>query len=228
MAEELETTEGLQDKLNNVEAFVEEKKKPLMIAGGVVLVLVLAVVYVFAKWLPDRELKAQNDIMMAQFAFEKDSFDIALNGRSAGSNGKAFKGFVQVANAYSFTKTAKLANLYAGECYLNLKKYQDAITYLEKGNVSDPILGAVRLSAIGDAYSETGKMDEAINYYEKAADYSENDKYTPFYLFKAGLANEKLNKKAEAKKLYEKIRDNYPNSDEGMQIEKYIIRVSGS
>ncbi len=227
MAEELETTEGLQDKLSNIETFVEEKKKPLMIGGGVVLVLVLAVIYVFAKWLPDRELKAQNDIMMAQFAFEKDSFNLALNGRPAGT-GKAYKGFAQIAKDYSFTKTAKLANLYAGECCLNLKKYQDAINYLEKGNVSDPILGAVRLNAIGDAYSELGKMDEAINYYEKAADFSDNDKYTPFYLFKAGLANEKLKKNSEAKALYEKIRDNYPNSDEGMQIEKYIIRVSGS
>jgi TolA-binding protein len=45
-------------------------------------------------------------------------------------------------------------------------------------------------------------------------------------LLKAGLANEKQGKKDEAKKIYEKVRDNYPNSDEGRDIEKYIARVS--
>lgn len=223
MAEEIEnevTTGGF-----NLENFIEEKKKPLMIGGGILAVVLIAVIYIFGKWMPDRELKAQNDIYMAQFAFDKDSFNIALNGGKT-SEGKPFKGFLAVANDYGMTHTAKLANLYAGICYLNLKKYQEAVTYLDKGNVSDPVLGAIRLNDMGDAYSEMGKMDDAIGYYEKAAAYSDNEKFAPLFLLKAGMAYEKQKKLADAKKTYEKIRDQYPNSDEGRDIEKYIIRVS--
>ncbi len=222
MAEEIEnevTTGGF-----NLENFIEEKK-PLMIGGGILAVVLIAVIYIFGKWIPDRELKALNEIYMAQFAFEKDSFNIALNGGKT-SEGKPFKGFLAVANDYGMTHTAKLANLYAGICYLNLKKYQEAVTYLDKGNVSDPVLGAIRLNDMGDAYSEMGKMDDAIGYYEKAAAYSDNEKFAPLFLLKAGMAYEKQKKLADAKKTYEKIRDQYPNSDEGRDIEKYIIRVS--
>ena len=203
MAEEIEnevTTGGF-----NLENFIEEKKKPLMIGGGILAVVLIAVIYIFGKWIPDRELKAQNDIYMAQFAFEKDSFNIALNGGKT-SEGKPFKGFLAVANDYGMTHTAKLANLYAGICYLNLKKYQEAVTYLDKGNVSDPVLGAIRLNDMGDAYSEMGKMDDAIGYYEKAAAYSDNEKFAPLFLLKAGMAYEKQKKLADAKKTYEKIR----------------------
>ncbi len=223
MAEEIEnevTTGGF-----DLETFIEDKKKPLMIGGGILAVVLIAVIYIFGKWMPDRELKAQNDIYMAQFAFDKDSFNIALNGGKT-SEGKPFKGFLAVANDYGMTHTAKLANLYAGICYLNLKKYQEAVTYLDKGNVSDPVLGAIRLNDMGDAYSEMGKMDDAIGYYEKAAAYSDNEKFAPLFLLKAGMAYEKQKKLADAKKTYEKIRDQYPNSDEGRDIEKYIIRVS--
>lgn len=224
MAEETEILDE-SPKSFNLERFAEENKKGLAIGGGVLAVVILVVVFIFAKWLPERELKAQNDIYMAQFAFAKDSFNLALNGGKT-SDGKSYKGFVQVASDYGWTTTGKLANLYAGICYLNMKKFPEAVTYLEKGKVSDPILGALRLNDLGDAHAEMGKMDDAIGYYEKAAAYSDNDKFAPYYLFKAGMAYEKQNKLADAKKAYEKIRDQYPNSDEGRDIEKYIIRVS--
>jgi tetratricopeptide (TPR) repeat protein len=97
---------------------------------------------------------------------------------------------------------------------------------LDKFSTNDAILGALKLSATGDAYSETGKFDEAVKYYEKAANFSDNENYTPYFLFKTGLAYEKEKKYADAKKLYEKIRDQYPTSDEGHDIEKYIARAS--
>ena len=222
MAEEQEETSGesLQDRLTNLEHYVEENPKVVMIGGGVVALVIIAIIYVFVKWLPDENLKAQNTMYMAEFAFAKDSFAVALNG--AGT----YKGFAEVADKYSLTKAGNLANYYAGICCLNLKQYDKAIKYLDKFSSSDAIIGALKLNALGDAYAETGKMDDAIKYYEKAANFSDNNTYTPYFLLKTGQAYEKQKKYAEAKKQYETIRDKYPTSEEGRDIEKYIARAS--
>lgn len=225
MAEERENLgENIQENLSKLEQFVEEKKQPLMIGGGVLLVVAVALIYVFVKWLPERNVQAQKAMYMAEMAFAKDSFELALNGRAG--VGTPVTGFAEVTSKYSFTKAANLANYYAGICCLNLKKYDDAVKYLDKFSTKDPVIGAVKLSATGDAYMELGKTEEGIKYYEKAASFSDNETYTPYFLFKAGLAHEKKQDYASAKEYYEKVRDNYPKSDEARDIEKYIARAT--
>lgn len=227
MAEEKDNlTENIQENLSKVEQFIEEKRQPLMIAGGIVLAVAVAVIYIFTKWLPERNLQAQKAMYLAEMAFAKDSFELALNGRAGFGGANTVVGFAEITKKYSFTKAANLANYYAGICCLHLKKYDEAIKYLDKFITNDPIIGAVKLSAIGDAYMELGKEKDGIKYYEKAAAFSDNETYTPYFLFKAALAHEKVNNFSEAKKLYEKIRDNYPKSEEGRDIEKYIARAS--
>lgn len=225
MADELENvSDSLESGLGKVQQFVDDNQQKVMIAGGVVVVIAVALIYVFAKYLPDQNLKAQKAIYMADFAFSKDSFALALNGSSTGPT--PYKGYVAVANDFGMTNTGKLANYCAGVCCLHLKKFDDAKKYFDKCSPGDPIVGAVRLSDLGDAYTELGNFDEGIKYYEKAANYSENDSYTPYFWFKTGMAYEHQKKNDEAKKCYEKVRDQYPNSEEGRDIEKYIARVS--
>ncbi len=216
--------ENLQNTLGTVEQFVENNKKTVLTGGGVFLAVVAAGLFWFLYYLPGENLKAQKAIYMADFAFGKDSFALALNGRAVGQN--SFKGYVQVAEEFGMTKTGKLASYCAGVCCLHLKKFDDAKKYFERCSPDDPIVGAVRLSALGDAYAELGNFDEGIKYYEKAASFSDNDSYTPYFLFKTGLAYEHQKKTADAKKYYEKVRDQYPKSDEAQRIEAYIARVT--
>lgn len=210
---------GFFDKAQH---FFEEKQQLAAYVGAGLLVIIGLVVFVFLKWLPDRNVKAQKEMFHAELAFAKDSFNTALNGNGT------YKGFLAISSQYSFTKAANLSNYYAGICYLNLKQYDNAIKYLSKFSTSDPILGAVKLNATGDAYAELGKMDEATSFYKKAAAFSKNDVYTPYFLFKAALAYEKQKKYSDAKELLEEIRNNYPSTDEGREAEKYLARVNAA
>lgn len=225
MADELENvTDNIENQVEKVQQYVDDNQKKLLIGGGAVLVIVAALVYVFAVYLPGQNLKAQKAIYMADFAFRKDSFDLALNGRTGGL--VPFKGYAQIANDFGMTQTGKLAKYCAGVCCLHLKKFDEAKKYFDACSPNDPVVGAVHLSALGDAYTELGNFDEGIKYYEKAANFSKNDYYSPFFLLKTGLAYEHQKKNEEAKKCYEKIRDEYPRSEESREIEKYIARVS--
>lgn len=215
-----EPLEEITDVWHKTEDWFEENKQKVAIGGGVLAVLIVASVFIFAKWLPDRNLKAQRDMYSAEMAFAKDSFDVALNG--SGVN----KGFLEIQKKYSFTKAANLANYYIGICYLNKKDYKNAVDYLGSFSTSDPILGAAKLNLIGDAYADQNKSDDALSYYRKAADFSDNEQYTPFYLLKLGMYYETLKKNTEAKEAYTKLKDKYPNTQEGREVEKYLARVN--
>ena len=223
MAEEEVVNEHLEeitDVWHKIEYWFEDNKQKVAVGGGVLLVLIVAVVFVFAKWLPDRNLKAQREMFPAEMAFAKDSFDVALNG-----NGLT-KGFLDIKKKYSFTKAANLSNYYIGICYLNKKDYKNAVDNLSSFSTSDPILGAAKLNLIGDAYADQNKSDDAISYYKKAADFSDNEQYTPFYLLKLGMYYETQKKYNDAKEAYNKIKEKYPNTQEGRDIEKYLARVN--
>jgi tetratricopeptide (TPR) repeat protein len=237
MAEELEnenvqettpTNTGFNQVFDDLPGFAEKNKKALAIGGGVLAAVIAGIIFAVFVWIPKREQKAQEDMFMAQLYFDKDSFDIALNGKAVvGAGERPVVGFKDIASKYSFTKAAKLSNLYAGICCKNLKKWDDAIKYLDKGNVSDAVLGGVRLNALGDVYTEKKDFEKGISYYEKAANFSDNEAYAPYYLLKAGMASEMQKKTDDAKKYYSEIKEKYPRSQEGQDIEKYIARVSG-
>ncbi len=215
-----EPLEEITDIWHNIENWFEDNKQKVAIGGVVIAVAIVSIVYIFAKWLPDRNLKAQRDMYGAEMLFAKDSFDVALNG-----NGLT-KGFLDIKKKYSFTKAANLSNYYIGICYLNKKDYKNAIDYLGSYSTSDPIIGAAKLNLIGDAYADQSKADDAISYYRKAAEFSDNEQYTPFYLLKLGRYYELQKKYSEAKEAFNKIKDKYPNSQEGRDIEKYLARVN--
>jgi tetratricopeptide (TPR) repeat protein len=85
--------------------------------------------------------------------------------------------------------------------------------------VSPAITGAV-----GDCYVELGKIDKAVGYFEQAAE-AKNELLAPIYLMKAGRAYEALGKWGKALKIYEQLKERYPLSQEGLDIERFIERA---
>jgi TolA-binding protein len=77
----------------------------------------------------------------------------------------------------------------------------------------------------GDAYMELGKTEEGIEYYKKAGHHSNNELTAPTYLFRAGMALEKANKPADAIAIYKEIREKYPQTAEGREMDKYLARL---
>src|SRR5690606_29597596 len=126
---------------------------------------------------------------------DKDSlFTLALKG----AEGKF--GLLDIIENYKGTKAANLANYSAGMAYLNMNNYKEAISYLQNFESEDPILGALAKGGIGDAFSQLNQLDEALTYYENAAQHNENDFTTPKFLFKAGLIALDLQQKEKAVK----------------------------
>ena len=78
---------------------------------------------------------------------------------------------------------------------------------------------------MGDAYAEKNDFSNALSSYKKAANAGDNEVLAAYYLKKVGLLHEKQGQHAEAKSAFEKIKNSYPASQEGTDIDKYIARV---
>jgi tetratricopeptide (TPR) repeat protein len=223
------TSIDVEGQFDRLELFYENYKKQLAIGAAAVLGVVGLYLAFTLYYIPNRDAEAQAEVFYAEQYFEKDSFNIAVNGgktiRLADGTDKTIKGFQEIADEYSFTPTANLAHYYIGVADLRLGKFQEAIDELEKFSTKDPLLGAVAIGAMGDANMELKKPDEAINYYLKAADKKANEFTSPIYLKKAGFAYESKGEYADAVKLYERIQREYTKSTESRDIEKYITRA---
>ena len=209
----------LESALTKTERFIESNGKVISIVVGAIVVVVAGVLAFNRFYIQPKEDEALAQMFMAENYFEKDSFNLAINGDGN------YLGFLDIIDDYGITKSANRAKYYAGISYLHLGQYEEAIDYLKKFKTDDLLLSPVKEGAIGDAMLELGKKEDALSQYKKAYSATENELTTPVYKMKAAAILESMNKYADALKLYEEIKKEYPQTAEGSTVDKYIARV---
>lgn len=219
MAEQKNQNEHLnvEDALTQSEAFLVKYKNAII--GGVVAVIIIVAGFIMYKnlYAEPREEKAQAALFKGQEYFEQDAYEQALNGDSIG-----YVGFLKVADEYSGTKAANLAKAYAGICYAQLGKYDEAVKMLDGFNEGDQMVAPAILGATGNCYAQLGQLDKAASTLLSAADKADNNSLSPIFLMQAGEILVKQGKYDDAVNAYTKIKDKYFQSYQAMDIDKYI------
>lgn len=212
--------ENIGSTLSRFEQFVEKNKKILLYSFAGILLIVMGIVGYNRFILGPKIVKAQNEMYMAEMYYEMDSLNLALNGDGINP------GFLDIIDSYGGTPSGNLAHYYVGMIYLKQGLFEDAIDELEKFDGDDNIIGPMATGCIGDAYMELGQSEEALEYYIKAAEQSENTFTSPMYLMRAAWVHESLGQWDEAIALYEKIKTEYWKSYEAREVNKYIARAT--
>jgi len=209
----------VEDALTKTEQYIEDNQKSLIRIVGVIVGLIALVIGFQNFYLKPLEKDAQIDMYMAELYFQKDSFNLALNGDGQ------YLGFIDVVDEYSLTKVGKLANYYAGLCYLHLGEYENAIEYLNDFSSDNSMLSTLALGCIGDSYMQLGDTDSALDSYEDAVDNSDNEFTKPIYMLKQAMIHELNGNYDDALDIYNDIKLNYKDSREAYGIERYISRA---
>lgn len=200
--------------------FQDNQKSITFIIGGIILLILLYLGYQ-RLYLAPRAEKAANQLYKAEEYAAIDS----LQAKAIEGDG-SFLGFKEIAEEYSNTKSANIANAYLGGLYLRQGNFQEAIKYLQKySDTGSDILDPLVAGLIGDAYSESQDYKSAANQYKKAAQKSKNTYTTPLFLKKLGLVYEALEDFKNAEQTYQSIKSDYPNSPEANMIDGLIARV---
>ncbi len=213
-----------QETLDRAQDFWEKNNKSIIIVLSAVILLAGGY-FIYKYWfkIPENE-KAVEAIAKAQRYFASDSLHLALNG-----DGKN-PGFLKVISKYGSTPSGNLAKLYAGETYLHLGDYNNAIKYLSDFNPNGSLqTQALVYGLLGDAYSELKKNDEAIEQYKKAgAAFEQNQAMSSEYLYRAASLYEIMGKNKEAIELFQQLKDKYPRTERGFTAEKYLGKLGAA
>ena len=223
MSTEIKHPEQLSKETSVVEKtmdFQNKYGKPVVIAAVILLVLTGGY-YGYKKLIQDpKEKQADEAMFHAEDYYRMDSVNLALNGD------KVNAGFLKVISRFPGTDAARLASFYAGSCYLKLGDFNNAVKYLSGFSTSVKQLQERAYGLLGDAYSEQNKKEEAAEQYKKAVTYYEKDElFSPEYLFRSGYLYESMGKTQDAIAMYKMIKDKYPGSQRGADIDKYLARL---
>jgi tetratricopeptide (TPR) repeat protein len=214
-----ENTQGQDLDLGEVytrtELFLEKNKKNLTIgAVAIVGVVAAALAYQYGYAKP-RAAEASELVWKAEYYFEIDSLDKAMNGDDQ------WPGFLEVADKYGNTPSGNLAHYYLGTIYMKKGEYEAAIAEFKQADLGDDVLRVMAVGNQGDALVELGRTDEAVKLFEKAAGMAKNDFTTPMYLMKAGILHQQAGKWKDAAKAFKRIAEEFPTSSEASQARKY-------
>jgi|SRR6478735_4530682 len=207
------TSSASQDTWEKIEDFFDKYKKGVIIgASGIILAA--------AAWGGLQYMKGQSNeeassaTWTSSLLWEADSLD------------KAIPALENVVEEFGSTDPGNIAKFQLGAAYLQKGKFQDAIDQLKDfDGHGDFLIQARAYCLIGDAYSELKNNEDAISYYEKAANEKPNEQFTPRYLVKLGIAYEEAKDYKKASEAYDKILKEYPACPEAFDAKKYKSRA---
>ncbi|MBN1985256.1 MAG: tetratricopeptide repeat protein [Prolixibacteraceae bacterium] len=216
---QVDNLQELESALTKTEQFIEDNQKIITYVIGAIILVVAGYLGFNKFFLQPKEDEAKSQMFMAVNYFERDSFNLAINGDGN------YLGFLDIIDDYGITKAANRANYYTGISYLHLGQYEEALDYLNDFKTKDMLLAPVTEGAKGDAYLELGETDNALKQYKKAIALSGNELTAPIYMMKAAQLLESMDELEDALAMYEDIKEKYPESTEGTNVDRYIARV---
>jgi predicted negative regulator of RcsB-dependent stress response len=218
-AEVVDDLPSAEEKLKGVEHWYQDNHK--MINNVVIGILAVVLGYVaYDKFYKTPRIEKSNDaIFRAQTYFGMDSLNWALNG-----DGDKL-GFAKIIDKFSGTPAANLSKYYAGVCCLKMGDFAKAEKYLKDFDGKGTMVSDVAKGALGDALMEQNKTDDAIKAYLDASKNEDNLFLAPIYLERAGMAYEIKNNPTEAIKMYRKIKERFPMSQQARNMDKNLARL---
>jgi len=209
--------QNIAEAVSKSELFFQKYGKIVYGCVAAVLLIALAILAYNRFILQPQKQKAEAAMFVAEQHFGAGDFDLALNGDDNDM------GFEEIIDTYG-KKAGEAAYLYAASCALQTGDFEKAIKYFKKYGGKDLILLARAQAGIGDAYVGLEDYKSALAAYEKAAA-TANNVFSAGYLLKAGQVAEELGDKDKALACYKQIKDQYPQSVEASDIDKYITRI---
>jgi len=210
----IESPEALQQEVSKVTGFFE-KNKSTTLGAGIALIALVAGFFGYQWYKTSQDVEGEKKLYKAVYAFESDSLSAAA------------KEMAKISDEFG-GNTQNLSDLYLGITLLKQGKYDQAIEKLKNFSSADLLVQARAYSLVGDAYAEKKSFGEAIEYYQKAADYKPNKFFTPTYLLKLALAFEANKQGKEALDAYSQITDKFPESAESIPAKKYKALIESS
>lgn len=213
--------DALVDSYVRVTTFYAENKRMISIVGGIVAVVVIALV-VYGRNRSENNVGASTAMGSVYQLFDNGQYQLAIDGIPE----RNIKGLKAIVDDYGNSHIGDIARFYLADAYYFLGKYSEGLEQFKKFSPSDEGLEVSRLSGIGCCYEGLGQYKEAAEYFEKAGLKDPKNPTSAENLSDAARDYAKAGQKDEALDLLRKLKKDYPASTYGRDAEREITALS--
>jgi len=196
-----------------------EERRQLAYGLGIgLLVLILAVPGYFYY---QQQRAAQANEMLGRILpiYEQGNFQQALEGSGQQA------GLLTIADDYGGTDAGNLASFYAASALYEQGEYDRALEHFQQFDKSNDYISASAYAAEAAIYESRGSFGQAAQHYEEAAEQYPNELTAPRYLLEAGQAYEDAGNYVAAEQAYQRVKEEYGDSNEAAEVDRYLARV---
>ena len=196
-----------------------ETNRTVVYGGLVVIVIALAAIFGFSYMQSSRNTEALEQMTEAVRRYESGNYATAIDGDIF------FTGLVEVAEKFGSTKAGSLARFYSADALFRTGDLERSLTFFRAFDKDGDYIGASAYAGEAAINETNGNFDEAGELYLRAATIFESNVTSPNYLLKAARSYEIAGDVSSARQVYEKLREDYPVSREGQNVDFYLARI---
>lgn len=201
-------------------SFLFKYQKQILIAVVVLIAIVGGVWAYNTLYLNPKNNDAQVALFKGEQYFQNRMDSLALYG-----DGSGYVGFEAIINDFGSTKAGNIARYYAGVSYSRMGKYNEAINHLKGFSGGDQMITNAAKGVLGDCYVNSGKLEDAAKCFVDAAKGADNQLLTPVFYKKAAMVYRSMNNNDKVIELFTLIKNDYANSAEAAEADKFIMEA---
>jgi tetratricopeptide (TPR) repeat protein len=211
---------------NKVRSFYDVNKKYISY-GITALVLIIIASYVYMRNRNANGEKAATELGKVYSIYDAGANDarqykVAIEGQP----GRGIMGLKAIAENYGGTEAGELARFYLANSYYNTGMVDEALREFEKFSGGEKLVKASAVAGEAACYESKGKYSDAGSYYEKAAGMVSTNPSAPDYFASAARCYAKAGDKDKALNVYQRLKKEYPTSQEARDAERYVSAFS--
>ncbi len=186
---------------------VPENKKKVSIGVGILVVLIVAGFFYTSNRKTKNE-EAETKLSAVINLYDAGKYNEAINGDPTAN----ITGLKDIVGNYGSTESGETSKLYLGNCYFNLKDYDNAIKQFDDYSGKNDIIKSSCISGTAAVYEAKGDNKKAAELYEKASKVNKDLVTNQENLFYALRAFSAAGDKENARRIYAQLKDEYPKS----------------
>jgi len=197
--------------------YFEEYKKYVFIGVGAIAVIILAF-FLYSESKSSNNEKANVELSRVIPLYEQGAYLEAIEGKP----GTQLVGLKKIVEEYGNSDMGEVAKIYLANSYYNLGKFDEAMKFYDDFGGDNETFQATAFAGIAACYEAKNNIEDAVDYYRKAASVSKENVLNPQYLLSASINLITLNKKEEARELLKQIKKDFTNSPYTREIDRYL------
>jgi tetratricopeptide (TPR) repeat protein len=212
VTEQLTSTEKLLVRYENTRDWVQSNTRIVSLAAVVLVAIVIGLWY----WASQRKVNEEHAATYLSRAviyyFQGDYRHSVDGNRQQKYNGDPIYGLRYIADQFGSTPSGKQADLYLGNAYYALGKYDSASRAFNDASSNDPLIEASIEAGRAAIFEHRSNKIEAAKLFERAAKQDETNPLDADYELAAARDYEGVNQKDDAVRLYRKLVADFPSS----------------